>query len=197
MEPTLFGIGKAEWELYNSFANWLAALGTIAAVILSLHFARKSGKPQASVSVGHRIIVERGQKTDHYPEVIVFRIANTGDRTIRVTQLAWETGIFNFNNRFAIQTFDPAQSSPLPIELSHGQEASWLVPMDMRERHWIDYFVKGFLSTHPRTSIYSLRAVFHTSTGASFSVRPEKALRIKLLESAKKRPPVNTTNSPT
>lgn len=79
MEPTLFGIGKAEWELYNSFSNWLSAIGTLAAVIVSLYLARRSGRPRAKVSVGHRIVITPGDKREP-PEVIVFRIVNTGDQ---------------------------------------------------------------------------------------------------------------------
>jgi hypothetical protein len=40
VEPTLFGIGKAEWELYNSLSKWLSAVVTTAAVIVSLYLAR-------------------------------------------------------------------------------------------------------------------------------------------------------------
>jgi hypothetical protein len=39
-EPSLFGIGKAQWELINSFSNWLSALGTIAAVVVSLYLVQ-------------------------------------------------------------------------------------------------------------------------------------------------------------
>ncbi len=36
-EPSLFGIGKAEWELINSFADWFAAAGTFAAAGVALY----------------------------------------------------------------------------------------------------------------------------------------------------------------
>ena len=68
MEPTLFGIGKAEWELYNSFSNWVAAFATLAAVWVALYLARLAGRPRAKVSVGHRLIVG-GVHKGAFPEV--------------------------------------------------------------------------------------------------------------------------------
>ena len=173
MEPTLFGIGKADWELYNSFSNWLSAIGTLAAVIISLYLARRSGRPRASISVGHRIVIILGDKRMP-PEVIVFRIVNTGDRTIRVTNIGWRIGLWK--KRYAIQGYDEAQSSPLPVELSHGQEASWTVPLDAREEPWLQYFSHKMMKPNLWLSCATIKAQFHTSVGEVFSTRPEKTL---------------------
>jgi hypothetical protein len=141
-DPTLFGIGKAEWELYNSFSNWLSALATLAAVLVSLHLARRAGIPRATVSVGHRLIITPGEKRKP-PEVIVFRIVNTGDRTIRVTNIGWRVGLHK--RRHALQLYDERQSSPMPIELAHGQEAQWTVPLDIQPEPWLESFTKRML----------------------------------------------------
>jgi hypothetical protein len=179
MEPTLFGIGKAEWELYNSFSNWLSAIGTIAAVIISLHLARQSGKLRATVSVGHRIIITPGEKRGSYPEIIVFRLVNTGDRVIRVTQIGWKVGLWK--KRYAVQMCDQTQSSPMPVELSHGQEASWVIPLDARDEPWIEYFANGMLSPNKRLACATLKAQFHTSIGEVFEAKPEPGLRKKFI----------------
>ena len=183
MEPTLFGIGKAQWELYNSFSNWLSAVATLAAVLVSLYLARRAGKPRASVSVGHRLIVTPGE-TRKPPEVIVFRIVNTGDRTIRVTNIGWRIGLWK--RRYALQLYEANQSSPLPIELAHGQEAQWTVPLDARESPWLEYFADGMLKPNLWLSSRTIKAQFHTSVGEVFSAKPEANL-VKMLREAGKR----------
>lgn len=177
MEPTLFGIGKAEWELYNSFSNWLSAIGTLTAVIVSLHLARRSGKPRVSVSVGHRLIITPGDNRKP-PEVIVFRIVNTGDRTIRVTNIGWRIGLRK--TRHAIQLHDANQSSPMPIELSHGQEASWMVPLNDQVEPWMQTFSNKMMKPNLWLACATIKAQFHTSVGEVFTVRPEKSLVEKL-----------------
>lgn len=182
MEPTLFGVGKAEWELYNSFSNWLSAIATLAAVLVSLHLARKAGRPRAKVSVGHRIVVTPGE-SQKPPEVVVFKLVNTGDRTIRVTNIGWKVGLWR--KRYALQLHDEKQSSPMPVELSHGQEAQWTIPLDVREEPWLEYFANGMLRPNLWLSCKTARAQFHTSVGEVFSVRPEPGLIKKLYETGK------------
>jgi hypothetical protein len=184
MEPTLFGIGKAEWELYNSFSNWLSAIGTLAAVIVSLHLARRSGRPRAAVSVGHRLVVTQGDRGKP-PEVIVFRIVNTGDRTIRVTNIGWRIGLLK--KRHAMQLYDQKQSSVLPVELAHGQEASWTVPLDAREEPWLQYFASKMMKPNLWLSCATIKAQFHTSVGEVFMARPERSL-VEMLRTAGKAP---------
>jgi hypothetical protein len=179
-EPTLFGIGKAEWELYNSFSNWVSALATLAAVLVSLHLARQAGKPRAAVSVGHRLIITPGQKRQKPPEVIVFRIVNTGDRPIRVTNIGWRVGLRR--KRFALQLYDEKQSSPMPVELAHGQEAQWTVPLDIQPEPWLESFSNKMLKPNLWLSCATLRVQFHTSVGEVFMARPESGLLKRLRE---------------
>jgi hypothetical protein len=179
-EPTLFGISNANWEVINGFANWFAAIGSIAAAVVALYLANRSNKPSAKVSVGHRIIVGPGSKKP-YPEIIVFKITNTGDRPIRVVQIGWKVGLFR--KQYAVQTFDEAQSSPLPVELTHSQEASWFIPLDSTDEPWFEFFSKTMILPHKRTNLLTLRANFYASIGYEFSTRPEKNL-LEKLESA-------------
>jgi len=57
-DPIFLGLSKDEWVLINSFGNWLSAIGTVAAVWVSLHLANRISTPKANVSVGHRIILK-------------------------------------------------------------------------------------------------------------------------------------------
>ena len=175
----LLGISLSDWEIINSFSNWLSAIGTLAAVIVSLWLASRAGKLRARTAVGHRIIVSPGDNAPH-PEVISFKLVNTGDRTIVVTGIGWRVGLWG--RRYAVQIHDHLQSSKMPIELSHGQEANWLVPLNARgdEDPWLKYFSIKMLMPNWRSSCFTLRAQFVTSIGETFNVKPEKNLISRL-----------------
>ena len=180
-DPTLFGISKAQWDLLNGFANWFSAGGSFAAAAVALYIANRASKPTATVNVGHRISIGPGS-TAPYPEFVTFRIVNTGDRPIRITNIGWKIGVFR--KRHAVQLYDVGMSSPLPIDLTHGQEASWYVPLAARDEPWLEYFAKGMLLPHYRSAIWSMRAQFHSSVGFVFETRLEDSLRQKLKEAA-------------
>ena len=170
-EPTFFGISKIVWEMINSFANWFAAAGSLAAAGVALYLASRAAKPSALVTIGHRILLGPGS-TKPYPELVLFNIVNTGDRPIRVIQIGWRTGLFR--KRYAVQMYDESQSSPLPIELSHGQEATWMIPLSARDEPWTEYFARDFLLPHYRTALRTLRGRFITSVGHVFEKKPEQ-----------------------
>jgi len=182
VEPTFLGITKSEWELVNSFANWIAAIGTVAAVWVSLLLANRIARPKADVSVGHRLVLQPGSKGPA-PEFIVFRVVNTGERPIRITQIGWRVGLFK--KRYAVQMHDAAQSNKLPVDLEHGQEAQWFVPLDARQEPWLVYFARGMLTPNPRISLLTLRGQVFTSLGTVFEVWPEPTLRKKLRDASR------------
>jgi len=179
LEPSLFGIGKAQWELVNSFANWLSAIGTLAAVCVSLYLANRLSTPKAKVSVGLRIILGAGAKGPA-PEYVVFRVVNTGERPLRITQIGWKLGLWK--KRYAIQMYEASLSSTLPVDLAHGQEAQWFIPTAAREVPWPSYFAKGMLMPNYRSSCFTLRAQVFSSVGHVFKAKPEGPLLSKLRE---------------
>jgi hypothetical protein len=179
MESTFLGLSKSEWELFNSFSNWLSAIGTLAAVSVSLYLANLSGKPRASVSAGHRIIIRTSDKSKPR-EVVSFQIVNTGDRPIRITNIVWRVGLWK--KRYSVQTFNEKQSSPMPVELTYGQEASWAIPFDYLADPWPNYFSRKMMEPNFWLSCMTIKVEFHSSVGEVFRTRPEKGLINKLRE---------------
>lgn len=55
------------WKFINTFAPWLSALGTIAAVVVSLYLARRDKSIRLEVSAGHRLLATPGVKGP-YPD---------------------------------------------------------------------------------------------------------------------------------
>lgn len=182
-DPSLFGIAKPHWDMINGFANWFSALGSFAAAFVALYLSNRAAKPSAKISVGLRILIHPDSGKSN-PEFAVFHIVNTGDRPIQVKQIGWKVGLFR--KQFAVQIYDPSQSSNLPIELTHGQEASWYIPLSAKEKPWLEYFAKVMLLPHSRTALWTLRGRIFTSVGYMFETRLEKSLMIKLKESCEK-----------
>ena len=177
LDPTFIGITKSTWDIVNGFANWLAAIGSIAAAVVALYIANRSTRPAARFSVGHRKIIEPGS-TKPCPEYVVFRIVNTGDRPIRIVQIGWS---IRWPKRCdAVQMYEKTLSSCLPVDLSHGQEATWFIPLNACDESWVVRFAKGMLMPHYRLSLWSLRAQAFSSVGFVFKVKPEANLLSRL-----------------
>lgn len=177
-ELVFLGLSKTQWELINSFSNWLSAVGTIAAVVVSLWLATKASRLRCKASVGHRLVIEQGV-TGNIPEIVEFRIVNTGDRPFHVTGIGWRVGVSRWR-REAIQFYDRLQSSSMPVELAHGQEAHWVIPILSDDKAWFKTFPRKMLAPHPRFHALTLRAFFLTSVGKTFVVKPERGLVTKL-----------------
>lgn len=175
------GVDKSTWDLVNGFANWFAAVGSVAAAGVALYIANRSARPSAKLSVGHRITIGPGSKAP-YPEYAVFRVVNTGDRPIRIVQIGWS--IRWPKRRAAVQMFEESMSSRLPVDLSHGQEATWYIPLNASEESWPDYFAKGMLMPNYKLSLWSLRAQAFSSVGFVFASKPEDNLLSRLRESS-------------
>ena len=101
-ELSFLGITKTDWDFINSFSNWLSAIGTVSAVWVALYLAKRATTQKAKVTVGHRIMIQLGDKGP-IPEFVVFNIINTGERSIRVTQIGWKVGLWN--KRHAIHEY--------------------------------------------------------------------------------------------
>ena len=182
-DPTLFGIGKSEWDLFHGFANWFSAVASVGAAVVALYIANRSARPTGRVSAGHRISIGQGSRPP-YPEYAVLSFVNTGDRPIRVTQIGWTVGFFR--KRSAVQFFDVALSSKLPIDLSHGQEAAWYVPLNVNPDPWPESFATKMLLPNYRASLWTLKVQAYSSVGYSFEAVPEEGLVRRLREACER-----------
>ena len=179
-EPSIFGITKPQWDMFNGFANWFGALGSFTAAFIALYIANRSSKPSARATVGHRVLIYPGGEKPN-PEYVVFRIVNTGDRPIQVIQIGWKLGLFR--KRFAVQICDPSLSSKFPAELSHGQEGSWFIPLTTQEGPWLEYIAREMLLPYPRIALWTIRGQIFSSVGHVFEARLEEGI-LKRLKAA-------------
>lgn len=152
------------WKFINTFAPWFSATGTIAAVIISLRFARRDKKIRLEVSAGHRLLVTIGAPGPH-EDFLCIHIVNVGHRDAQVTGVGWKVGIFR--KRYAVQTLaNDEYSSQLPIRLKDGEEAKYYVPLN-RQTNWLEDFADKMLRPFPVLQSRFVVVQAFTSIGTS------------------------------
>lgn len=171
------------WRFINTFAPWLSAFGTIAAVILSLYLARSDKRIKLDISAGHRIIVIPGNK-DYRPNYLYIHIVNIGHREVQIVNIGWKIGFFKIEQ--SIQTLIPndGMSSQMPIRLKDGEEAKYFIPLD-EEPSWIREVIDKSLQPNPKIRIRFMKLHVFTSVGNEFTSRIEKGLKNHILKNLK------------
>jgi hypothetical protein len=174
---------QATWQFINTFADWFAAAGTIAAVMVAIYLARLDRTVRLKISAGMRLMVTPGVPGPH-PEYLWITAVNIGHRDAQITTISWRVGLL-WPQRGIQSTINDGVSSPLPIRLKDGEEARWLIPLK-GEGRWVEDFVAKFLQPNPRIRSHFIWLVIYTSVGRSFKTRIEKGLREALLEAVPK-----------
>jgi hypothetical protein len=86
-----------------------------------------------------------------------------------------------------VQTFDAFVSSRLPVDLAHGEEAEWFVPLSPPGGGpWLPHFAEDMLMPHYRVTCFTLRGRFFSSLGNVFSAKPDRPLLSKLRAACKR-----------
>jgi hypothetical protein len=164
---------------WGSIADWVSGIGSLAAVITALHLARASNKIRLRVHIGHRLLLVPGQAGKR-PEFVQIGVTSVGSRVARVTSVGYRVGVRK--KQLAIQTTEQTPiSDPMPKDLTDGQEAQWMIPLD-RQDNWIDRFCKDFLLPNWRIRLWSTRLQVYTSVGQVFEARFEPSIKRRLAE---------------
>ena len=170
-------------QLWGVIGTWVAGIGTVSAVILSLWFAYHQHTIKLDVKVGHRKMVSQG--SDEHPEYCMIRVVNTGFRVANITSIGWECGWLK-SKQHLIQIFGTLGSANVPKVINQGEEAVFLIPFHANENDndWIISFPKALAGDKGRISnIKRVKAVVVTSVGQIFKARVEKSLLEVLLNS--------------
>lgn len=166
------------WKFINSFAPWLAAMGTIAAVIVSLYLARRDRNIRLSVNAKICAIVEIGGTPDDVEEVLVISATNIALRRARLTSFYWKCGYSRKHTYIQLPpSTQDSNSTRLPADLLDGAEANWVIPLGQFEIAIDKLFSTWFSKKLPRIHIGNLKIGAFISTGDSFERRVEKHLK--------------------
>jgi hypothetical protein len=93
MSINFLGIDKEHWDFLNSFANWVSAVGTVSAVVVSLWISLRQGRVALAVDAGTMDYTQsiEGQQISTSSYVAV-RVFNEGQAPAQVTGIGWAYG---------------------------------------------------------------------------------------------------------
>lgn len=170
-DPSLY------WQKISAIGQVAGAIATFAAVAVSLWLSLRIQRPRLKLIVGERLIFADEQLDQR---VLMFQIANVGDRTIQVKGFGWRTGRLSWGPRslrrkYAVQVFDRAV---LPIVLQPAESAQYFADMKIVLAHCRERTAEPFFSRD--WPIFGRQAVtiwasISTSEGYNFYVRLELA----------------------
>ena len=158
-------------QLWLVVGTWVAGLATLLAVMTSLHFSRRSERVRLKISVGIRQTIGDGNPLEDH---VCFDVTNVGDRPVIITTIGWVVGRRK-KRRYCIQPLSGRWTKQYPIELTHGQNAHFMVSL-AETPNWVREFSAGFINDPSDQSLKTLRAQVFTSVGQTFEVKPETGL---------------------
>lgn len=150
--------------------SWLAAIGTISAVVVALLLARRADSIKLSVAAGLRVIVGGG--INHPKECLVISVTNLGERPVIIQSTGWRIGRGR-NKRQAI--YFPSKSSPSQFGkvIEHGQHAQFVTDF-LESPNWMRDFADKMVQDGSEKWLKTLRALVVTSVGHTEIVKPEQ-----------------------
>ncbi len=179
------------WSMVSAIGQVAGSIGTFAAVVVSLIIAFRAGKPRIRLKVGERLIFP-------IPDihVLMFEVANAGDRPFHVRGIGWRTGWLRYGpsclrRKSAVQITNQVgyiASADPPYELQPGEaKSSYRLIEDMLEgvaEREETFFTRDWPFLGRRAT--KVRAYAYTADGHEISVSPEESL-LKILVEAEKR----------
>jgi len=179
------------WTIVAAVGQVAGAVATFAAVLVSLYLATSARKPRVKLRVGERLIIGGGVDDQR---VLMFSVANVGERNVHVRTLGWRTGRLRWGPQWlkrqaAVQlTGGVIGGTDPPYELLPGAEISSHAEMGniltyCRERNDRPFFTCDIPWLGRRRT--AVRAFISTADGYVIHVRPERALLDALVQAEK------------
>lgn len=170
------------WECINSFANWLAALGTIAAVIVALWLSVRDRtiNLRASFDIG---VTSFDNPTKLDQQVFILSFTNFGPRTVHVENfsltLPFKKGVVLLFPQMDLRVSHLC--TKLPAELLDGKSGNIFFPVNffnVLEKPELVLFPKNKIIAWLRINYFKIQLA--TSVGKSIKVKINKRAREKL-----------------
>ena len=179
------------WTIVAAVGQVAGAVATFAAVVVSLYLATSARKPRVKLRVGERLIIGGGVDDQR---VLMFSVANVGERNVHVRTLGWRTGRLGWGPQWlkrqaAVQLTGgvPGGTDP-PYELLPGAEISSHAEMGNILTYCLERADRPFFTRdipwlgRRRTTV---RAFISTADGYVIHVRPERGLLDALVQAEK------------
>jgi hypothetical protein len=173
-------------------AAWLAALGTISAVVTALYLAQRDNRIRLRVSAGIRQLILEGGGPGSGTEFVSIDIVNVGRRVGVVTGVSWKFGWFS---KGAYLQVPPSNlySDQFPKKLADGDRAALMIPLTSFRENFRAAAHKQLKAPWKHLRAHSLRVIAHTSAREDARARAEKELSQEVLRLAEGPRPNATT----
>jgi hypothetical protein len=180
-------LDRETWRFINSFAPWLSAIGTLAAVITSLYLATASRtrlrirafKSQYSLDLRIVPVLPEDQPDEFF---LTFSVTNSRDKEVFVQDVYWKIGGVRINQRLDLNRFgsqhDPDMSA-LPGLVGRVPAHLTVNAGEFRENQ-LALLAPALLNTNTRIKVGA-----RTSTGRCFENKIDRALEDWLRTAAK------------
>lgn len=177
------------WTMVSAIGQVAGAIATFLAVVVSLWIAFHGRKPRMKLSVGERIAMGGGVPD---ARLLVFEVANMGERPVHIRGLGWRTGWLHWGPAFlryqhAVQIIDPGPyGMPPPYELQPGAANSSMVLMQhvlaaSRIRAGPPFFSRDWPVLGRKGT--KITGYAYTANGYMIRMKAEKPLRNALIQS--------------
>ncbi len=176
-------LDREAWRFINTFAPWLSAIGTIAAVIVSLYLARRAGRADVRVSAAIMNLISPGQKPADAPEFFDIRAVNHGFREVVIQGIMWRLRGLKPKFYFVIPPADP-YSTRLPVRLQYGERAQFMFPTRTFRKDAESLLLPLKDSRSVWLATRRLRVGVYSTTGQEFLTRLDKQVRRWLVDQA-------------
>lgn len=167
---TFLGLSEAQWEFVNTFAPWLSAVVTIAAVITSLYLAMRDRIIKLKITAFFK---QSRYENIRYIEIYII---NYGHRIANIVSLYWKSGKTIYEQD---RVEFSSGSSDLPMKLSEGEKAEFFID----ESRFKFAFANFRLDFPEKPIVVGVK----TTTGKIFESNVEPALQTVLFEYFKNR----------
>jgi hypothetical protein len=117
------------WDFINTFAGWFSAIGTFAAVAVSLYLAMRDSRIHLRVNAGIWRIFGSGNPEIDDKDLVLIAVVNVGRRTAKITGIFWR----NVLTRGVYLRQNPGESpwsAQIPAKVEDGDEVNFTVRLD-------------------------------------------------------------------
>ena len=161
------------WEKVAAIAESVAAVGTLAAVVVALWLAKRQGAPQVRLRAGIYAVISGGPPPRSVQgRVVRIGVVNSGLRDSLVTGIGWRVGLFNKAHFFILLA-----DGSLPRKLSPAEEVSITIPWAQFEKDSHNLRAELRAGWIPGLRRKTLRVATYLSTGENVYAKPDAPLR--------------------
>lgn len=169
-------------NLILTISSTITAIGTLSAVILSLHLARRDHNINIDISTNiTRQVILAEEPIPDENEYLSFSITNVGFRDATITKISWKIGLFNKKYFMQIFDFSDPYITRLPAKLEDGDQANLFVKVDELRQNK-DFLEEIYGGPFKRIWFYFFKVLVSTSTGEEFNTRPNQRVRNMFLK---------------